>query len=591
MPIHTGMRIRREWDMSRSRLDRAVIMGATSSLVVAGFAGTAAASPPLTAPATDDIVTLQSDPSVHRRPGAVVGNDLDHDDKAVVAAFQQVPDGSARVVTLTTVGRMAAVQAVRSLQTDDATSAVGIAGRVEVTTNDPQFAQQWAFTNLQLPTAWLQSRGAGVTVAVVDTGVDTAHPDLAANLVPGVDVIGSRVSSIMSDPNGHGTHVSGTIAAVTDNAIGVAGVAPLAKVMPVRVLDADGSGYTSDVAEGIAYAADHGAGVVNLSLGGSSDDPVLRQAVTYAQSRDVLVVAAAGNSRTSGNATNYPAAIPSVTAVAATASTNVDASFSNFGSYVDIAAPGVSIRSTIPDSSYASWSGTSMATPHVAAVAALVRSQQPALDQGQLGALLTSTATDLKTTGWDPYTGFGLVNPVAALAIAQPTPTATATATSWPTPTVTPTPTASTTPTPTASTTAPPANPTPTSSSPPISPPPVPGAVTRLSVRLAWRAATVSWTAPAGPVSAYRARYGKVVKGVSNYRAWATTTRTNITFPVSAGTWSVQVYAFNNRGNGRTITGTFTVRLIASARTRKASVVKSRAHVTPYRLAGALSAR
>lgn len=280
--------------------------------------------------------------------------------------------------------------------------------------NDPRRGEQWALTRLGAEQVWDVTKGAGVTVAVLDTGVAT-HADLDESRIrSGADFTdGDADGSGRDDGHGHGTHVTGIINATLNNNTGVAGLAPHAEILPVRVLDSGGSGYWSWVADGITWATDNGADVINMSLGGG-DSEVLEVAVQYAVAAGVTVVAAAGNSRSSGSPVSYPAAYPGVTAVAATTSTDDYASFSNAGNYVDIAAPGAAILSTIATGGYASWSGTSMATPYVAASAALVRSFAPGATDVE--AVLTSTADDLGPAGRDDDFGYGLVDPLAALA-------------------------------------------------------------------------------------------------------------------------------------------------------------------------------
>ncbi len=334
---------------------------------------------------------------------------------------------------------------------------------------DPYRSQQWDFTKVRVADAWQRSTGAGVTVAVIDTGVDASHPDLAGQVLPGADFV-TDTQGVSTDPNGHGTHVAGTIAALTGNGVGVSAVAPAAKILPVRVLGADGSGWTSDIASGIVYAADHGANVINMSLGGSGKDSAMSNAIAYARSKGVTVVAAAGNSRASGSPVSYPGADEGVIAVAATDSADKVASYSNQGSYVDVAAPGSSILSTVPvaSGSYAIYNGTSMASPHVAAVAALVKAYNPALTPDGVEKALESSAVDLGTAGKDNDYGYGRIDAVAALNAATPTTTAPTTA---PTTSPTPTPTKTTSPTPTKTTSPTPtktASPTPSKTTKPV---------------------------------------------------------------------------------------------------------------------------
>ncbi len=235
--------------------------------------------------------------------------------------------------------------------------------------NDTSWSQQYGPTKLRCEQAWDMQKGdASVVIAIVDTGVDKNHGDLKAKLVAGFDFVSN--DSDPDDGNGHGTHCAGIAAAVTDNALGVAGVAIHCKVMPVRVLDNFGSGSNSDVASGINWAADNGAKVVSLSLGGTSKSTTLEQAVNYAWNKGVVVIAAAGNN---GNTTKfYPAAYGNCIAVAATDRNDARASFSTHGSWVDVAAPGVGIYSTYDGNGYRSLDGTSMACPHVAGLAGLI---------------------------------------------------------------------------------------------------------------------------------------------------------------------------------------------------------------------------
>ena len=310
-----------------------------------------------------------------------------------------------------------------------------------MTPNDPLFSQQWDLAKMQLAQAWDLATGSGVVVAVVDTGADASHPDLAGQLVAGYNFVGNNSNT--TDDNGHGTHVAGTVAALTNNGLGVAGIAYNAKVMPVKVLDSTGAGSYTAIINGITYAADHGARVINMSLGGYSYSASLQEAVNYAWNRGVVIVAAAGNDNTSSP--SYPAACQNVIAVAATDQNDNKASFSNYGAHISVAAPGVSILSTVRGGSYAAWNGTSMASPHVAGLAALVISQSPSRTNAQVRQIMEQSADDKGTSGWDKYFGWGRVNAYRALAgSAVPTPTS-----SGPTPTSTPTvpgPTATATP-------------------------------------------------------------------------------------------------------------------------------------------------
>ncbi|WNB92412.1 S8 family peptidase [Bacillus sp. NEB1478] len=261
--------------------------------------------------------------------------------------------------------------------------------------NDPFYkTQQYAPQKVAAEQAWdVTQSSSSVKIAVVDTGVDYNHPDLEGKVIKGHDFVADDENPI--DENEHGTHVAGIAAANTNNGVGVAGLAPKASILAVRVLDAEGSGSLDDVAQGIRYAADQGAQVINLSLGGNLGTKTLEDAVNYAWNKGSVVVAAAGNSGVA--LPSYPAYYENAIAVAATDQNDQKASFSNFGTWVDIAAPGVDIYSTIPLNRYASFSGTSMASPVVAGVAGLLAAQGK--NASQIRSALESTA--------DPITGTG----------------------------------------------------------------------------------------------------------------------------------------------------------------------------------------
>lgn len=252
--------------------------------------------------------------------------------------------------------------------------------------------------------------GAGVTVAVIDTGVDLTHPDLVDRLVTGKSFV-SRTSSA-NDDNGHGTHCAGTIGA-TSNTIGVIGVAPGVTILPVKVLDRNGSGTWSAVANGIRWAADKSANIGSLSLGGGASS-TLADACTYAVGKGTMLVAASGNN---GSSTpSYPAGYSNVVAVGATDSNDNIASFSNYGPHLDVSAPGVSVFSTYKGSSYATLSGTSMATPHAAGVCALIWAAMNAASQvptpANVQTTLQNNAVDKGTAGFDNTFGWGIVRNV-----------------------------------------------------------------------------------------------------------------------------------------------------------------------------------
>jgi subtilisin family serine protease len=282
-----------------------------------------------------------------------------------------------------------------------------------VVPNDPKYASAWHLAKIQAPGAWDTTLGAGVTVAVLDTGVDSAHLDLGANLVPGWNVVSNSADT--SDVYGHGTLVAGTVAALSNNALGVTSIAWGAKVMPVRISNnsSTGSAYVSDMARGITWAADHGARVANISYD-ASGSPTIDSAAQYLRGKGGVVVTAAGNSSTNpGYAAN-----PYLLAVSATTSTDAKASWSNYGNYVDFAAPGVGIWTTARGGTFSAASGTSFASPTAAAVAALVMAANPQLSPANVEAVLQASADDLGTAGWDELFGHGRVNAAKAVALA-----------------------------------------------------------------------------------------------------------------------------------------------------------------------------
>jgi len=286
------------------------------------------------------------------------------------------------------------------------------------TPNDPYFDSQWGMTKIQAPEAWSVTTGSSnVKIAILDTGIDQNHEDLAAKIVASRNF---TTSSTVDDLYGHGTHCAGIAAAITNNGTGVAGVGFNTSLMNGKVLDDKGSGYYSWIASGITWATNNGAKVISMSLGGSSGSSTLENAVNYAWNNGVVVVAAAGNN---GNtAPSYPAYYANCIAVAATDQDDAKASFSTYGSWVDVAAPGVNIYSTLPNhsnsigtSNYGSLSGTSMATPHVAGLAALVWSTASyGTSNTSVRSRIQSTADAIAGTG--TYWQYGRINAYKAVA-------------------------------------------------------------------------------------------------------------------------------------------------------------------------------
>ncbi len=255
----------------------------------------------------------------------------------------------------------------------------------------------------------------GVKVGIVDTGIDSAHEDLSGKLVDcgrASTLFGNVSSGNCADDNDHGTHVSGTIAAKANNGVGVAGVAFNSPLSMCKALNAVGSGSTAGVANCITWLVQRGSKIISMSLGGGASS-TMQTAVRHASNAGALIIAAAGND---GDATlNYPAAYAEVVSVAATDNRDARASFSNANSDVEIAAPGVNILSTKRGGGYVSFSGTSMATPHVAGVAALIWGKNPAFTAAQVRTKLDASVDDKGPAGRDPSFGFGRVNLQKAL--------------------------------------------------------------------------------------------------------------------------------------------------------------------------------
>lgn len=286
--------------------------------------------------------------------------------------------------------------------------------------NDPGYSSQWGMAKIGMPSAWDVTLGSsGVKIAIVDTGVDLNHPDLAGRIDTANDWDFINNDAVADDDQGHGTHCAGIAAASTNNGLYVSGVAPQCSILPIKVLGPSG-GTNSQVADGIRWAANQGADIISLSLEGPAYSTVLDEAVQYAAGLDCVIVAATGNQSTYG--VSYPARLANVIAVGSTTSADARSSFSNYGPEVDLCAPGSDILSTTYDGGTGYMSGTSMATPHVAGVAALVRSLNPSWTRTQVEQQLTSTALDLGQTGRDIYYGSGRIDAAAALGGTAPPP-------------------------------------------------------------------------------------------------------------------------------------------------------------------------
>lgn len=409
---------------------RALLVASSSLAVLLALPGSAAAAPP---PSVDLLPPMLRDaipkaPTADRMidpavpdvlPGQIV---VDVKDSLSDAEIEQLGrdlgvtlrDNSPGVkndgnVTVASVPSSQVARVLERLAGDPRVEAAEPAGIAKIlwTPNDPKYGEQWHMKRAGAETAWDYACGEGVTVAVVDTGIacyDEAGfmkgTDLAGTAcVGGYNFVGKN--EIAADDQGHGTHVAGTIAQTTNNGIGVAGLAHCAKLMPVKVLSSRGWGTMADVAEGIRWAADHGAHVINLSLGAPSKSKVVENAVNYAMKKGVVVVAAAGNS---GRSVGWPAAYPGVIAVSATDKNDSIAWFSSRGPEVAIAAPGVGVtQQTVCESGknkceqWGVFNGTSMASPHVAAAAALLVGQG-ITNPDSVRAALQATATAKEDT-------------------------------------------------------------------------------------------------------------------------------------------------------------------------------------------------
>jgi thermitase len=293
----------------------------------------------------------------------------------------------------------------------------GVARAAFVPADTTLTGTEWHLAKIQAPQAWTVTAGRTNTiVAVLDSGIDAAHPDLANRVLPGFNFVSGDTDT--ADDFGHGTAVAGVVVAAGNNNLGILGVSRGCLVMPVKVVDATGYAYYSAVAQGIHYAVDNGARVINISIAGNDASLTLQEAVDYAGTNNVLVVAAAGNN--GNNLPQYPAACSGVLAVSATETNDTLAPFSSFGSFIALAAPGDNIWTTQASASnpYGAWRGTSFSSPIVAGTAALALSVNPLLSNTQLVALLEQNADDVGAPGFDQSFGYGRVNAARAVTAA-----------------------------------------------------------------------------------------------------------------------------------------------------------------------------
>ncbi|WP_369243000.1 type VII secretion-associated serine protease mycosin [Streptomyces sp. R21] len=293
--------------------------------------------------------------------------------------------------------------------------------------------QQWALDAMHTQQAWRTTKGKGITVAVLDTGVDAEHPDLAGNVLTGTDMVGFGASRGDRAWARHGTAMAGIIAGHGHgygDADGVMGIAPEAKILPVRVILEDGDSARTKarntrgnaLAEGIRWATDHGADVINLSLGDDSKsahpEPAEDEAVQYALKKGAVVVASAGNGGEKGDHISYPAAYPGVIAATAVDKYGTRASFSTRRWYATVSAPGVGVVIADPDDKYYEGWGTSAASAFVSGAVALIKSAHPGLSPAQIKQLLEDTARNAPSGGRDDGRGYGFVDPAAAITAA-----------------------------------------------------------------------------------------------------------------------------------------------------------------------------
>ncbi len=325
-----------------------------------------------------------------------------------VSAVVRTDEGTVEVATAPT------VSALEKVTADDTVLAVDRPAKryaMAVGADDTGRDLQWGLTRLQAEDLWQRSTGAGITVAVVDSGVKASNPDLKGRVAKGYDAITGKPGA-RKDKFGHGTFIAGMIAGKT-NGSGIAGLAPNARILPVKVLDSEGIGDSDDIARGIIWAVDNGADVINMSFGSDSANRVEAEAIDYARGAGVTLVAAGGNE--GARLVMYPAGYPGVMGVGSTDVNNNRASFSNRGSHIGVVAPGQGILSTYNTSTYTWSSGTSMSTAYVSAVAALAMSYSPGAGGEPLLQQISATARDIGAPGRDSDFGSGLVDPAALL--------------------------------------------------------------------------------------------------------------------------------------------------------------------------------
>lgn len=410
--------------------------------------------------------------------------------------------------------------------------------------NDPWYPNQWSLAKIGAPTAWATTTGAAdVTIAILDTGVDGSHPDLASKMVPGWNVYDNNSNT--SDVVGHGTMVAGTAAAISNNGQGVASVAWGCSIMPIRISDLNGNATYSAAASGLNWAADHGAKVANISYI-MTDSSAVTSSARYFQSKGGVVTVSSGNSSTyDASADN-----PYVLTVGATNGDDVIYPWSNTGNNVDLVAPGF-VYTTVRGGLYSTASGTSVAAPTVAGVVALVISANPSLTPAEVQNVLKQSADDLGASGWDSSYGWGRVNAARAVCAATgglcpsptPTPMATPTPTPVPSPSPSPSPSGSPTPTPTPL-------PTPTPSPSPIldtTPPSVGITSPSTGAKVLQNLSVLVTTADNVAVTRVELYVDGVLTATSNAAPFTTKWTTK---KAASGAHSLQCKAYDAAGNG-----------------------------------------
>lgn len=340
----------------------------------------------------------------------------------VAYTVERGPHGDAEIVTTRVPDAAAAEALVDELEERPRVAAAEVdtvfAALTDIPTgrravSDPERGRQWGLDLLDAERVWSQANACGQTIAVVDSGVDGEHPDLRGIVLRGKNMVSRGVGAV--DRSGHGTEVAGVAAAAHDNARGVSGMAPGARVLPVGIEDAAGQMHASDLAAAIRYAIDHDATVINLSLGGPVRSPNVDYWLERAHQAGIPVVASAGNAQRNDNPKIWPAASPTTIAVGAVAPTGVWAPFSSSGMYVDLAAPGVAVLTTGRDGAYVAGNGTSLAAPFVSATVAMLKAADDDLTPDDVRDLLIDNAADAGAPGRDARFGHGIVDPLAAL--------------------------------------------------------------------------------------------------------------------------------------------------------------------------------